>query len=55
MTLSTLDLAYYTDGDNAERQQLAERLLDSLSQHGFVKLVGHGISRETVNTLLTWV
>ena len=55
MTLPTLDLSLYIDGDTYERQQLASRLLDSLSKHGFVKLVGHGISRETVNELLRWV
>lgn len=55
MTLPTLDLSLYTDGDKCERQRLASQLLESLSKHGFVKLVGHGISRETVNELLRWV
>lgn len=55
MTLPTLDLSLYTDGDTGERQKLASQLLESLSKDGFVKLVGHGISRETVNELLRWV
>jgi len=55
MALPTLDLSLYTDGHAVERQQLASQLLDSLSQHGFVKLVGHGVSRETVEELLKWV
>ena len=55
MALPTLDLSWYTDGNAAERQQLASQLLDSLSQHGFVKLVGHGVSRQNVEELLEWV
>ena len=55
MALSTLNLSLYTHGTPRERQQLASELLDSLSQHGFVKLVGHGVSRETINGLLNWV
>lgn len=55
MALATLDLSLYTHGTPRERQQLASELLDRLSQHGFVKLVGHGVSRETINELLKWV
>ena len=55
MALPTLNLSLYTHGTPRERQQLASELLDSLAQHGFVKLVGHGISRESINELLKWV
>lgn len=55
MALSTLNLSLYTHGTPRERRQLASELLDSLSRHGFVKLVGHGVSRETINELLKWV
>ena len=55
MVLPTLDLSRYTHGTSQERQQLSLQLLDSLSQHGFVKLSGHGISREMTKDLLQWV
>ena len=55
MALPTLDLSRYTEGDISERQHVALELLDSLSQHGFVKVTGHGVSKETVNKLLNWV
>lgn len=55
MVLPTLDLSQYTNGAAQERQQLALQLLDSLYNHGFVKLSGHGISRKTINDLLQWV
>lgn len=55
MTLPTLNLSLYTQGDASQRQELASRLLDSLSQHGFVKLVGHGVSDEKLDELFRWV
>lgn len=55
MTLPTLNLSLYTQGNASQRQELASRLLDSLSQHGFVKLVGHGVSDEKLDELFRWV
>jgi isopenicillin N synthase-like dioxygenase len=55
MALPTLDLSRFTDGSELERQKLASDLLASLSQHGFVKLVNHGIPDETVSKLFDWV
>ena len=55
MTLPTLDLSLYTHGNALQRQELASRLLDSLSEHGFVKLVGHGVSDERIGELFRWV
>lgn len=55
MTLPTLDLSLYMHGNASERQKLASRLLDSLSEHGFVKLVGHGVSDERIDELFQWV
>jgi isopenicillin N synthase-like dioxygenase len=55
MALLTLDLSRFTDGSELERQQLASDLLASLSQHGFVKLVNHGIPDEAVSKLFDWV
>jgi isopenicillin N synthase-like dioxygenase len=55
MTLPTLDLSRFTEGRDLERQQLASDLLASLSQHGFVKLVNHGLTDEAVSKLFDWV
>ena len=55
MTLPTLDFSLYTQGDASQRQELASCLLDSLSKHGFVKLVGHGVSDDRIDELFRWV
>lgn len=55
MTLPTLDLSLFTNGSDTVRRKLASDLLDSLSHHGFVKLVNHGISEKTVSRLFEWV
>ena len=55
MTLPTLDLSLFTRGNASQQAQLASDLLQSLSRHGFVKLVNHGISDEAVADLFEWV
>lgn len=55
MVLPTLDLSKFAKGTTYERRQLSSQLLHSLTLHGFVKLKGHGISRETIEDLLQWV
>lgn len=55
MTLPTLDLSLFTSGNASQQMQLVLDLLDSLSRHGFVKLVNHGISDQTVTQLFEWV
>ena len=55
MVLPTLNFLLYTQGNASQSQELASRLLDSLSEHGFVKLVGHGISDEKIDELFKWV
>ncbi|KAF4552920.1 Non-heme dioxygenase in morphine synthesis N-terminal-containing protein 3 [Elsinoe fawcettii] len=49
--LPRLDCSLYTDGTKTERRQFAKLLRASLEQHGFVKLIGHGISAESVEQL----
>lgn len=46
MDLPTLDLCLFVHGSSSERVLLAEALTKSLREHGFVKLVNHGISEE---------
>ena len=55
MDLPTLDLSLFTGGNASQRMQLASDLLNSLSRHGFVKLVNHGISDLVVAQLFEWV
>ncbi|MCJ1231405.1 hypothetical protein MMC12_008082 [Toensbergia leucococca] len=54
MDLPTLDLSLFTGGNASQRMQLASDLLNSLSRHGFVKLVNHGISDLVVAQLFEW-
>ena len=55
MTLPTIDLSVFTKGSSSERHKVALALLDSLSQHGFVKIVGHGVPEWAVTKLFGWV
>lgn len=55
MTLPTLNFHLYTHGNASQRQELASHLLESLSEHGFVKLVGHGVSDEKISEVFRWV
>ncbi|KAH7154723.1 oxidoreductase [Fusarium sp. MPI-SDFR-AT-0072] len=48
--LPTLDLAHFLQ-EGSRRQEFADRLRDSLIQHGFVKIVNHGISESSVEQL----
>lgn len=51
MALTTLDLSVF----NHDREQFALQLRSGLSQHGFVKLIGHGISESAVSKAFEWV
>ncbi len=56
MTLPTLDLSVFTDGgSDTDRNKFSSDLLSSLSKHGFVKLVNHGIPDYMVSKLFQWV
>ena len=55
MTMPALDLSLYTDGNASQRTAFASQLLISLSEHGFVKLVGHGIADDRIAELFAWV
>lgn len=55
MALPTVDISLFTNGDSCGRRQAALTLLESLRQHGFVKVVGHGICEKTIGQLMEWV
>ena len=47
----TLDLSQFNEGSEAQRERFSGQLRDGLTQHGFVKVVGHGIPKQTVAEL----
>jgi isopenicillin N synthase-like dioxygenase len=47
--LPTLDLSHFLQDET--RQEFADQLRDSLAQHGFVKIINHGIGESSVNQL----
>jgi isopenicillin N synthase-like dioxygenase len=49
MDLRTLDLQLFTHGSGTESKALAKALVESFRDHGFVKLINHGIPEETVS------
>lgn len=52
MNLPTLDFSLFTCGSDAESRELAEALVQSFRNHGFVKLVNHGVPEETVKAYM---
>ncbi|KAL5042606.1 hypothetical protein BDW71DRAFT_200450 [Aspergillus fruticulosus] len=53
-TLQTLDFSKYLYGTDAERTQLCYDLVASFKQHGFAKLINHGIPDGQVQELFDW-
>jgi isopenicillin N synthase-like dioxygenase len=53
--LSPLDLSLFLRGDEKQRRQFADDFCGCLKQHGFAKLVNHGLSDEAVKELYHWV
>jgi len=54
-SLPTLDFAKFLLGNEEEKQQLANELVASFTQHGFAKLVNHSIPDEIVDDNWEWV
>lgn len=50
MTLPTINLAHFRHGSQSERAKFIVDTHDSLMEHGFVKIDGHGIAE-----LFDWV
>jgi hypothetical protein len=51
MALSTLDFELFTKGGETQRQQLGDALTESFRDHGFAKLVNHGVPQPMVEKL----
>ena len=52
MDLPTLDFSSFYHGSEKERLKLAVDLENSFRNHGFVKLINHGIPEEIVKDYL---
>jgi len=52
MDLPTLDMSRFRDGDDAKRYAFSLELVQSFTDHGFVKLIKHGLPEETVKNYL---
>lgn len=55
MALASLDLSHFINGSHETREAFASNLRKELSRHGFVKVVGHGISDENIEKVFKWV
>lgn len=54
-TLPTLDFSNFTQGSQFEREELGKSVTKSFIDHGFVKLINHGLPDETIAELLDLV
>lgn len=55
LKLPLLDAQLFRCGTPSERREFAKALRDSLSRHGFARVIGHGISASMVDELFEWV
>lgn len=55
LELPLLDAQLFISGTPYEKKEFAIALRDSLSQHGFARVIGHGISASMVDELFEWV
>ena len=55
MPLATLDLSLFTAGRHDIQEAFTADLRRELTRHGFVKIVGHGLSNEDINQVFAWV
>ncbi len=55
MDVPTLDFSKFSIGSEPERDEFADALIKSFEDHGFVKLVKHGVPENTVRNYLEGV
>lgn len=54
-SLPTLDFSKFTHGSHIDQRKLGNALVKSFKDHGFVKLLNHGLSDATTEALLEFV
>ncbi|EKG12019.1 Major facilitator superfamily [Macrophomina phaseolina MS6] len=53
MALATLDFELFTQGNQAQRERLGSALADSFKDHGFAKVINHGVPERVVEMLFS--
>ena len=53
--LTTVNLNTFLNGPDWKRKQEATKLRDSFIEHGFVKVIDHGIPNHVVRGIFEWV
>lgn len=53
--LPLLDFGKFLHGNYAERVEVAEKITDCFTQHGFIKLKNHSIPDEIVWGIWKWI
>jgi isopenicillin N synthase-like dioxygenase len=53
--ISTIDFANFERGDTEQRKAIGTAITDAFQRQGFLRLINHGISRQTVEELFEWV
>jgi isopenicillin N synthase-like dioxygenase len=55
MSISVLDASLFLDGSPSQRAEFADQLLKGCIEHGFVKLINHGMPASVITDLFRWV
>ena len=55
LELPLLDAQLFLSGTPSERRDFAIRFRDSLYEHGFARVINHGIDESMVDELFDWV
>lgn len=55
MALVTVDFSLFLKGAEEQKQNAAEKIVESFRRCGFVKLVNHGIPLATIKKMEEWV
>ena len=55
MGIAVINLSLLAESSPENRKKLVHMLLQSFATYGFVKVVGHGISDNTLEQLFDWV
>lgn len=55
MAIATLDLSLFQHNQSEQRNAFALDLKRELTRHGFVKIVGHGVSDADIAKAFGWV
>jgi isopenicillin N synthase-like dioxygenase len=55
MSISVLDASQFLHGSPSQRAEFADKLLKSCIEHGFVKLINHGMPDAVITEMFSWV